>query len=48
LVKYFKDEEVLKADFAAKVADGFKAMRPFHDYFSYILTHDLNGVPMNE
>ncbi|MFT6867603.1 MAG: hypothetical protein ACJA08_002446 [Cyclobacteriaceae bacterium] len=46
LVKHFKDEEVLKADFAAKVADGFARMRPFHDYFSYILTHDLNGVTL--
>ncbi len=46
LVKNFTNEEVLKPDFAAKVADSFHRMRPFHDYFSYILTHDLNGVPM--
>ena len=48
VVKYFKDEEVLKSDFASVVANGFIRMRPFHDYFSYILTHDLNGVSLLE
>lgn len=45
LVKNFTDEEVMDPNFAEMIADGFKRMRPFHDYFSYILTHDLNGVP---
>ncbi|MFY0600542.1 MAG: DUF2461 domain-containing protein [Cyclobacteriaceae bacterium] len=46
LVKKFSDKEVLKSDFSSVIADAFHRMRPFHDYFSYILTHDLNGTPL--
>ena len=46
LVHNFKDSEVLKKDFSAKVAQGFKNMRPFMDCLSEILTTDLNGVPL--
>lgn len=40
----FTDEEVLSADFAKKVDNGYKTIRPFFDYMSEVLTTDLNGV----
>ncbi|MGI9543458.1 MAG: DUF2461 domain-containing protein [Cyclobacteriaceae bacterium] len=46
LVHNFKDSEVLQKDFSAKVAQGFKNMRPFMDCMSEILTTDLNGVSL--
>lgn len=39
----FTDEEVLSADFAKKVSDTFKKMRPFLDHMSEVLTTDVNG-----
>jgi uncharacterized protein (TIGR02453 family) len=39
----FTDEEVLSADFSEEVAKSFKAMRPFFNLFSDILTTNLNG-----
>lgn len=42
------DEEILSADFAKKAADYFKALRPFFDYMSSVLTTDLNGVSILE
>ena len=44
--KSFTDKEMLSADYSAMVADTFKAMRPFFDYMSYILTTDANGEPL--
>lgn len=44
--KKFTDAEVLSPDFSKKIDATFKAMRPFFDYFSDILTTDLNGEPM--
>lgn len=44
----FTDEEVLQQDFHKKVSDVFKAMRPFFNLMSYILTTDENGVPLYE
>jgi len=41
--KNFSDEEVLTANFADKVNETFKAMRPFFDYMSDVLTTDSNG-----
>ncbi len=41
--KNFSDEEVLSANFADKVDETFKAMRPFFDYMSDVLTTDING-----
>jgi len=32
--------------FKKEVVNTFKAMRPFFDYMSDILTHDLNGLPL--
>lgn len=43
LIKPFTDEEVLSASFVDKVNDAFKAMRPFFDYMSEVLTMDVNG-----
>lgn len=42
----FTDEEVVSEDFALKLSKGFKAMRPFFDYMSEVLTTDENGVPI--
>ena len=39
----FKDQEVLKTDFIDTVNDSFKAIRPFFDYMSDVLTTNLNG-----
>lgn len=44
--KKFTDAEVLNPNFASVIANSFNQMRPFHDYFSYILTHDLNGTEL--
>ena len=44
--KEFTDQEVLSADYSDKVIATFKAMRPFFDYMSYILTTDANGEPL--
>lgn len=41
--KTFTDQEVLSADFMKQCDNAFKAMRPFFDYFSLILTTDENG-----
>lgn len=48
LMKRFTDAEVLSDDFLEKADDTFKAMRPFFDLLSYILTTDENGVPLYE
>ncbi len=42
----FSDKEVLSADFLNKVNKTFKAIRPFFDYTSYVLTTDMNGEPI--
>ncbi|PIB31943.1 TIGR02453 family protein [Gaetbulibacter sp. 5U11] len=44
--KQFTDAEVCKDDFALKVNDYFKTIRPFFDYMSDVLTTDLNGVSL--
>lgn len=44
--KEFTDEEVLSPDFCKQAVATFKAMRPFFDYMSYILTTDENGEPI--
>lgn len=42
-VRNFTDEEVLSANFEDEVAQSFKALRPFFNLFSDILTTNLNG-----
>ena len=39
----FTDQEVLRKDFLKEVDKTFKAIRPFFDYMSDVLTTDLNG-----
>lgn len=41
--KSFTDEAVVSNDFIKKVDDGFKAIRPYFDLMSDILTTNLNG-----
>ena len=44
LMRRFSDEEVLSPGFLEKVNETFRAMRPFFDYMSEVLTTDLNGI----
>ena len=41
-IKY-TDKEVISEDFLKEVDNSFKAIRPFFDYMSDVLTTDLNG-----
>lgn len=40
------DKLVCSPEFIKEVASSFKAMRPFFDYMTDILTHDLNGISL--
>lgn len=42
----FTDAEVTDKNFHKVVVKTFRAVRPFFDYMSEILTHDTNGVPL--
>ncbi len=44
VVKEFKDKDVLSENFAKQMSDTFKAMRPFLDYMTEVLTTDINGI----
>ena len=44
LRRNFSDKEVLGKDFLKEVNLTFKAMRPFFDYMSEVLTTDSNGM----
>lgn len=46
LIRRFSDKEVLSPDFLKKADETFKAMRPFFDYMSEVLTTDSNGLPI--
>ncbi|MEM6517544.1 MAG: DUF2461 domain-containing protein [Bacteroidota bacterium] len=41
--KQYKDDEVLRETFIDKVNESFRAVRPFFDYMSDVLTTNLNG-----
>ena len=43
VVRNFTDEEVLSPNFLDELDNTYKAMRPYFDYMSEILTTDLNG-----
>ena len=43
-VKKFTDQEVLGTNFLNEVDMAFKAIRPYFNYMSEVLTTDLNGV----
>lgn len=44
--KKYSDKEVLSKDFLSEVDKAFKAIRPYFDYMSDVLTTDLNGVSL--
>lgn len=44
--KKFTDKEVLSDGFMKDVNNSFKAIRPYFDYMSDLLTTDLNGVSL--
>jgi len=46
--KKYTDKEVLSPDFINEVSATFKAIRPYFDYMSEVLTTDLNGVSLIE
>lgn len=46
--KKYKDAEVCDKGFIKQLVKDYKAVRPFFDYMSDILTHDLNGVPIKK
>ncbi|WP_299554622.1 DUF2461 domain-containing protein [Seonamhaeicola sp.] len=45
-IKKYTDKEVLANDFLDDVNASFKAIRPYFDYMSDVLTTDLNGVSL--
>ena len=45
-VKKYTDKEVLAQDFLEDVSKSFKAIRPYFNYMSDVLTTDLNGVSL--
>jgi uncharacterized protein (TIGR02453 family) len=45
-VKKFTDKEVLDENFLNNVNEAFKAIRPYFNYMSDVLTTDLNGVSL--
>lgn len=45
-VKKYTDKDVLGTGFIDDVNNSFKAIRPFFDYMSDVLTTDLNGVSL--
>ena len=44
--KKYSDKQVLSKGFLTQVNNDFKAVRPFFDYMSSVLTTDLNGVSL--
>lgn len=45
-VKKYTDKEVLDTNFMDNVNEAFKAIRPYFNYMSDVLTTDLNGVSL--
>ena len=43
-VKKFTDDQVLNPNFSIDIDTAFKAIRPYFNYMSEVLTTDLNGV----
>ena len=46
VTREFTDKEVLSPNFLNEIDASFKAMRPYFNYMSEILTTDLNGVSL--
>lgn len=45
-IKKFTDKDVLARNFSKQIITNFKAIRPFFDHMTSILTTDLNGVSL--
>ncbi|MFV0566578.1 MAG: DUF2461 domain-containing protein [Flavobacteriaceae bacterium] len=45
-IKKYTDKEVLAPDFITNIDEAFKAIRPYFNYMSDVLTTDLNGVSL--
>ena len=45
-IKKFSDKDVLARNFSEQIITNFKAIRPFFDHMTSILTTDLNGVSL--
>ena len=45
-IKKFDDKSVLSNNFQKQVIDHYKAIRPFFDFMTNVLTTDLNGVSL--
>jgi len=45
-MRRFSDKEAMDKNFLKECVKTYKAGRPFLDYMSMILTHDLNGEPL--
>jgi len=48
VLRKFADKEVLSKDFHSTIIDSFKAVRPFFNYMSDVLTTNLNGESILE
>ena len=48
LTKEFSDDEVIRDTFFNEADQVFRAMRPFLDFMSEVLTTDENGSPLFE
>lgn len=46
VMRKFTDKEVVSDNFVKQVNDTFRAMRPFLDYMTEVLTTDVNGAAM--
>lgn len=46
VMKTFSDKEVQSPQFIEQVKEVYAGLRPFFDYMSDILTHDLNGLSL--
>ncbi|MEM9917986.1 MAG: DUF2461 domain-containing protein [Bacteroidota bacterium] len=46
LIRRFDDQEAMSPSFSKELVKSYKAMRPFFDYMSDVLTTDENGVPI--
>ena len=44
--KEYSKKEMNKSGFVNQMVSDYRAIRPFFDYMSDILTHDLNGIPL--
>lgn len=48
VTRNFTDKEVLASNFLEEINNSYKAMRPYFNYMSEVLTTDLNGVSIIE